>query len=297
MHGIGDTIYARPFIKMLVADGHDVYLKTPLPFMFEDLDVKFVKIESPLRAQNKYLKGTSRFTYVDEPEDADKKINYFYTNKDIKKHGIVAHMEEAMGYEAGSTQPIFGFPPLPPHGVTLPTNRKIAIVRPVTHRKEWLCTSRSPQSNYVPWCSKILMDMGYHVISIADNALGEEWIEPDGDPMAHQKFHQGELGLERTFSLMKSADLVVGGAGFIVPAAIAAKTNLFILFGGRGSYDNPHKLLDFRMDLTKIGWAMPTNFCRCRSMDHKCDKEIKDLDNQFFRFMQNVQTNSKKLHG
>src|ERR1035437_2368134 len=287
MHGIGDTIYSRPFVKMLVEDGHEVFLSTPLPFIFGDLNVNFVKLETTLRTQKKHL-AQSDFTFVDVPDQIDKTIDFFYTNRHIKAHGIVTHMEQAFGYEPGSTTPIFDLPPLPAHGVIIPKNKKLAIVRPVTHRKEWFCTSRSPRPNYVAWSAKILKDMGYYVISIADCEKGLEWIPRGGDPIADQKFHKGELGLERTLSLMQSADLVVGGSGFIVPASVSAKTNLFIIFGGRGAYDNPHKILDLRMDLTKIGWALPNNFCRCHNMDYSCDKEIRDLDSHFFNFIRTV---------
>ena len=149
MHGIGDSLYARPFIKMLVADGHNVYLNTPLPFLYADLDLKFVKTKTPLRAQSRYLE-TSKIEFVDEPPDVEKTINYFYTHGDLKRHTIVSHLENAFGYGAGNTKPVFDLPALPPHGVELPTGRKIAVVRPVTHRREWLCTSRSPQPIYVP---------------------------------------------------------------------------------------------------------------------------------------------------
>lgn len=287
MHGIGDTIYSRPFVKMLVEDGHEVFLQTPLPFIYGDLDVQFVKTETSLRTQKKHL-AQSDVTFVDIPSQIDKTVDFFYTTADIKFHGIVTHMETAFGYEAGSTMPVFDLPTLVPHEVAIPANKKLAIVRPVTYRKEWFCTSRSPRPNYVTWCARILKDMGYHVISIADCEPGREWIVKGGDPIANQKFHKGELGLERTLALMQSADLVVGGSGFIVPATIAAHTNLFIIFGGRGAYDNPQKILDLRMNLKKVGWALPDKFCRCHNMDYPCNKEIRNLDSDFFRFVGNT---------
>ena len=286
MQGIGDSIYSRPFVRMLVEDGHEVYLNTVLPFMYADLDVKFIKTESTLRTQKKSL-ASSNAKFVDFVF-ADREINFFYSANDLSAHGIVSHMEKAFGYEPGSTLPNFDLPPLTYHGVDTPLEKKLAIIRPVTHRSEWLCSSRSPQPNYVAWCSKILMDMGYYTISIADCEPGAEWIVDEDNLLAHQKFHKGELGLEGTLSLIKSADLVVGGSGFIIPASVASDTNLFIIFGGRGKYDNPHKVLDLRMNLKKIGWALPTNFCRCATMDHDCDKTIKDLDSQFFNFMRSI---------
>jgi len=286
MHGIGDGLWARPFVRQLVNEGHDLYLETPLPFIYGDLPVKFVRPAQTHRTQEKYLDQTS-YTFVDKPE-VDKSINFFYSHDEMKKHGIMTHMEQAFGYEPGSIQFEMDMPSnLPSHGLQLP-NKKIAIIRPVTQRKEWLCTSRSPKPQYVAWCARILKDMGYYTISVADCVEDEEWIEQGGDSNADLKLHNGELGLEKTFNLFKSADLVVTGDGFAVPAAIAAKTNVFIIFGGRGKYSNPHKLFDLRMDMKKIGWAIPDNFCRCASMEHDCDKEITNLDSQFFNFMRTI---------
>lgn len=290
MHGIGDSLWARPFVRQLVNEGHELYLETPLPFIYGDLPVKFIKPTQTHRTQEKYLDQTT-YSFVERPDYFDKRINFFYSHDEIKKHGIMTHMEQAFGYEPGSIQFEMDMPSnLPAHGLLLPKKlaKKLAIVRPVTHRKEWLCTSRSPKANYIAWCARILKDMGYYVISVADCVEGEEWIEDGGEPPADLKLHNGELGLEKTFSLFESAELVITGDGFAVPAAIAAKTNVFVIFGGRGKYSNPHKLFDLRMNMKKIGWALPDNFCRCASMEHDCDKEIANLDSQFFNFMRTI---------
>jgi len=298
MHGIGDNIYARPFVKLVVneqsqADHRSsVYLKTPLPFLFEDLPVQFIKPDTKLRTQGKALMNTNHLQFSPPPFQVDREISFYYDHAALQLHGITTHMEKAFGYEPGSTLPQFDLPwNLQRHQIQFPPDmlkKPIAVVRPVTHRREWLCLSRSPNPNYVSWCAKILREMGYYVISIADCAEGEEWIEYGGDPPADMKFHQGELSIPATLSLIKQASLVVGGSGFIIPATIAAKTPLFIIFGGRGGYDNPHKVFDLRMDLTRVGWAIPDNFCRCTAMDHDCDKTISDLDSIFFNFMKSL---------
>src|SRR5574343_329696 len=256
MHGIGDTIYARPFIRHLVEDGNDVYVNSPLPFLLQDLGVKFLETDTIYRTQGKSLRE-EQVIYSKPPDKFDRVIDFFYSGMQLRRHGIVTHLEVSFGYEPGSTLPIFDLPRLPHHGLDLP--KKTAVIRPVTYRSEWHCTSRSPQASYVAWCAKILKDMGYYVVSIADCDGENEWIDASGDPDVNLKLHAGELKLPQVLSLIRDADLVVGGSGFIVPAAVAAGTNLFIIFGGRGMYDNPHKILDLRMDLKKIGWALPTN--------------------------------------
>jgi len=287
MQGIGDTIYSRPFVKMLIQDGHAVYLKTVLPELFSDLPVKFIDPGlSDYRTQKK-AQLTSTVKYASRNK-FDREINPFYGHAELKRHGIVAHTELAFGYEAGSTKPIFD---LPRFHVKLPyeqiKGKKIAVIKPVTLRKEWLCSSRAPEPEYVGWCSRMLRDSGYFVISIADCEEGEEWLD-GSEPFAHLKLHKGELGLTGTLGLLQNTSIAVGGSGFIIPAAIAAKTNLFVVFGGRGRYDNPHKVFDLRMNMKKIGWALPTSFCRCSAMEHDCDKTIKDLDSQFYRFMGSI---------
>jgi len=302
MHGIGDTIYARPFIRLLAEDPeNEVYLLTGLPFIFRDLPVKFLEIrpDQTLRHASKWLKGAN-FEFTPPPEAFDQEIDYFYGNDHIlgqngkRMNSIITHMEQSFGFEPGSTKPVFDLPPLPHHGLNLPVDKKIAVVHPSTTRREFVCPTRAPKDNYIPWCSKTLMDQGWHVISIADCEDDKEWIERRAEPLAHERYHQGELGLERTLSLLQSADLIVGGPCFILPAGVAAQTNLFIIFGGRGKFDNPHKLFDLRMDLTKIHWVLPDNFCRCTLPVHDCDKTISNLDDAFYRVVREVQLQDKQ---
>lgn len=289
MQGIGDQIYARPFVKLL-AKSNDVYLDSVLPGLYSDIEgVKFLDPGLPsYRTQSKsYSSNTIKFSA--QPKSFDSTIEYHYGRTELKRHGIVSHLEHAFGFDLGSDPIEFDLPEWKTEQATVDkfvkTSKKIAIIRTVTIRKEWLCSSRAPIPSYVNWCSRMLMDAGYHVISIADCVKDEEWILDEEDLVAHQYLHHGELGLFSTLALLKTAAVVVGGSGFIIPATVSAKTNLFVLFGGRGAYDNPHKVFDLRMNMKKIGWAVPDNFCRCDKMEHDCDKTIKNLDDRFFSFM------------
>lgn len=289
MQGIGDQIYSRPFVRLLARE-NEVYLKTVLPDLFSDIPgIKFLDPGEP-----KYRTQKKNFTAVDfvKPVRYHRKINWHYGHLELKKHGIVSHMEHAFGFEPGVNKIKFNLPSWPDAEQlvddTIFTAKKIAIVRPPTIRKEWVNVSRNPNPHYVNWCARMLRDAGYYVISIAYCEEGQEWLEGD-EPPADLHLHRGELGLKGTLTLIKRAHLVVGGSGFIIPASISARTNLFVIFGGRGAYDNPHKVFDLRMDMKKIGWAMPENFCRCNQMEHDCDKTIKNLDDQFFRFMRELQ--------
>jgi len=289
--GIGDSIYARPFIKRLCADGHEVHVKTVLPDLYADLNVTFIDPKTVrYRTQVKAFSKTKIIFDPSPREVFNRTILYHYSPKDLRKHSIAAHMEQAFGYEVGTTKPeqMLDLPrALQPHGLDLPKGRRIAVIKPVTLRNEWYCPARAPDPEYIGWCAKMLKDAGYYVVSIADCYEDQEWIEGD-EPPADLKLHNGELSLYKTLSLLKSADIVVGGSGFIVPAAIAAGAPLFVVFGGRGQFDNPHKVFDLRMDMKKIGWALPTSFCRCEKPNHDCDKTIKDLDSQFYKFIASI---------
>ena len=294
MQGIGDQIYSRPFIRRASLQGDDVYVRTTLPELYRDLNVKLVDPgSSTYRTQRRAYDSSASLYEFNPPQIFNRYIDYHYGNKELKLNGIVSHMEQA-----------FGFTPAPILDLNLPRFtrelskqvdeliadrplERIAIVRPVTQRREWYCETRSPEPRYIGWCARMLRDAGYYVISIADCEPEEEWIEGD-EPPAHLKLHHGELGIYGTLELIKRATVVVGGSGFIIPASVAAGVNLFVIFGGRGEYDNPHKVFDLRMNLTKIGWALPDHFCRCNKMVHTCDKTISTLDDQFFRFMSNV---------
>lgn len=295
-HGIGDTIYIRPFIKEINNMGIDVYMDTSIPQLFKDLKhVKLIKPDILWRTQSNNISNNSNDIswYQGEIPTFSRGtiIDPLYGSEDLIKSSVISSFEEKMNISFDKLE--MDYPEtLNRHGIQIPKGKKLAIIRPVTIRAEWECSSRAPLPNYISWCSKVLMNSGYYVISIADIERNEEWLlEPS--PEAHLYLYNRELTIEQTLSLIQDADIVVGGSGFIVPAAIAAKVPLFIIFGGRGGFDAPWKILDLRMDLTRVGWALPDNFCRCTNMKHDCNKTISDIDRQFFDFMARIELLNK----
>lgn len=288
MQGIGDTLYARPFIARL-AEEYDVYVETVLPELMMGLiglsSVKFIKPkENTLRTQALQLL-TTKAKFVDLPAQHEP-INWHYGAKNIGGRTIPGAIESLIGkFEpmgADEYRHRMKLPELPDHYLRLPA-KKLAVVRPVTSRTEFLATSRAPIPSYIGWCAKTLRQAGYYVVSIADCDGVNEVM--DEEPQADLKLHRGELGILGMLALIAEADIVIGGSGFIVPAAIAANVPLFTLFGGRGAYDAPQRVFDVRMDMSKIGWALPDNFCRCTQLAHECDKTITNLDDKFYSFM------------
>jgi hypothetical protein len=84
--------------------------------------------------------------------------------------------------------------------------------------------------------------------------------------------------------------VVVGGVGWIVPAAIALGTPAFIVLGGNGGMNAPDRLLHPAMPADHIGFARPKEMCLCMDMHHSCNKAIPNLDAQWQRWRRRLPT-------
>lgn len=261
MKGLGDNIYQRAFVKALPKP---FYLQTPWAELYEDIDgVYCTRPNTTLRTQVKNIKRYEH--YHVEPVGAAIGIQY-------GRDGIIRGMRHCFGVEPAELDlPDFGH---------VESSVKFAVVRPVTHRKEWLAQSRSPDPKYVAEAADILRDSGYLVVSVADLAEGEEWAESPL-PYADVQYHKGELNVRQLLALIQNASAVVGGVGWIVPAAIAAKTPAWIINGGQGGYNSQEKITDPRMDLSRITFARPDNFCHCFQSNHNCRKTISNHADKF----------------
>ena len=60
-----------------------------------------------------------------------------------------------------------------------------------------------------------------------------------------------------------------------------AKVKTFVILGGHGGHNAPAKITDYRLDVSRLGFAIPDRFCQCISMRHDCDKKISNLMDQF----------------
>lgn len=294
MHGFGDNIYQRPFVRKLVDVEPDknIYINTSIPQIFSDIpNLKFLKPNVRWRTQNKNLNNIQNsIKWSAPPKSFDRVIEPHYGQAELEVDNLIVAMQKKFKVPFDSA--LMDLPPTPHHGVQIPEGKKLAVIRPVTIRNEWPCKARAPDPGYIRWCSRVLNDAGYISIAIADTAGGKEYaVAPL--PQTDLGFWQGELGMMRTISLIQSADIVVTGSGWVVPACVASKTPVFIVFGGRGGYDSPWKILDPRMDLSKIGWAIPDKFCRCLNNNHNCSKKISNLDSDFYRFLGQIQTTTK----
>lgn len=280
----------------MLAKTNQVYIKTPLPKIFKDVsNIKFIKVvEETYRTQQKSL-NIDDTIYSELPKNIYKTYDPHYAGVELLDTSIVGNFYKQ--FNIPFTEKLEW--KLPSFDVDLssilnkvPKNAKIAIIRPATIRKEWQVETRNANPNYIAWCCKILNEAGYYTIAIADLQRGEEWLADNIDVPAQLKLYKGELGIYGTLDLIKHAEIVVGGSGFIIPATTSSNTNLFLILGGRLMYDGIGKTLHPSMNLNKIHYVQPANPCRCTLNKHDCNKAINDLDIKFFDFLRQINDNS-----
>jgi hypothetical protein len=278
MWGMGDNCYQRPFVRA-AAQQYEVHLETPWPELYADLDIKFVRGTRKLRTQQKNMARQSDDRWSRPPPVRELKINYF----ELARSSIIAAMERRWSVLKVKFDPaLFDLPDMGPSPVQ--SDRPVAVIRPVTVRTEWRNEARNPRPEYIAALARELMAT-HTVVAVADLAPGHEWIIGEMPP-AHHHFVFGELAVRELLALVRDADLVVGGAGWIVPAGLALKVKTFVVLGGHGGHNAPVRITDPRIDLSRLGFAKPERFCQCTNMLHNCDKTIADPIGQFHRWSQ-----------
>lgn len=270
MCGLGDNIYQRAFVRHLDAE---VYVDTPWPELYADLaHVHCIRAETKLRTQVKNITATDHEWSV-APRRAQV-MRVGYGNSEFVRGSII----DAMARCFGIGRPTFDLPDFGPSPIK--SDRPVAIIRPVTARKEWLNTARNPLPDYVNQAADELRRRGFYVVSVADLKDGEEWLVGDA-PSADLVLHKGELNITQLLAAIQHAAVVVGGVGWIVPACIAASTSLYCILGGNLAHNAPKKITNPSMDLSKVGWAWPDKPCRCSVKQHDCNKVINGFDDHF----------------
>ena len=203
--GLGDNIYERAFVKMLPKP---VYLDTPWPEIHAGIDgVHFIRPQTTLRTQAKNIARHADWVMPPGRQPA-RHIRY-------GAEGIIPGMTACFGVAPGA----FDLPPLPPS----PEQGKYVVVRPATVRSEWRADTRNPDPEYIyraAWEARL---RGYRVISVADLVEGQEWLVGPADYPADVRYHKGELPVEQLLALLHGAAAVIGGIGWIVPAALALR--------------------------------------------------------------------------
>lgn len=264
MQGLGDNIYQRAFLSQI---GRRLFLETPWPELYKDMEhVKCVRPSTRLRTQLKNVQRQTEWSRT-PPAQSVKHVRYGGA-------GIGNGMQVSLGTRPGPlTLPDFG---------PSPVDGKYIVVRPVTLRAEWRADSRNPLPEYIASAAAEVRRRGWKVVSVADLEAGKEWAL-DPLPPADIQFHAGELDVTRLMALVQNASAVIGGIGWIVPAAMAAKVPAWIVCGGQGGFNAP-ELITAGFDSSCLTFSVPDNFCRCTQKNHYCDKSISNYDDQFARW-------------
>lgn len=290
MHGIGDNINQRCFIKALAQKGKEIWLKTPLPEIYAGIpNVHFVKANTPLRTQQKNELASSVAFECEPPGVPRQRV--FYGNSHLQMGSVF----DAMQQQFGTAPALMELPHYLAPDIPVPDGKPIAVIRPTTERTEWHNASRGPLNKYVDEVSRLLAQRGFHVISIADNEPGQEWI-PDMEPFAHLQLHDGQLSITQMLALIERADIVLTGACVVMHAALAYQKPIICLQGGNGGNNHHSKVTDPRcMDLSQALFVYPDNYCYCQEMKHTCDKTISAVADKVLPFIESVyQTSCKR---
>lgn len=262
MRGLGDSIYSRAFIKRLRGP---VVVETPWPELLQDLpNVQCSRPVTNLRTQAKNI--ARQREWVQKPR--------FGTQIFVRygEQGILAGMAQCFGISPAPLD-------LPDFGPSL-VEAPYVVVRPVTLRTEWMACTRNPEPEYVAAAALEAARRGYAVVSVADLEYGKEFIVGEKPP-AHLEFHAGQLDVRQLLALIQGAAAVLGGIGWIVPASIAAKVPAWVICGGQGGFNAPELISPQN---TTVSFAVPDNFCRCKTRDHNCDKRISNHATIFARW-------------
>lgn len=275
MLGLGDNIMQRPFVRAASERGGRVYLDTPWPELYADLPgVLPVRSKTGLRTQAKNERAAAVQWHTPPASAFLRRLAY--GSGAMERMNIYQALEECLPLEGAPF--VLDLPPLPVPAIDT-GGKPLAVVRPVTERREWLNSARNPRPEYVAELSARIAETHY-VVCIADLEDGQEWMLGDL-PFCDEALLRGELTTMEALGLVSVADVVIGGVGWILPAALAARRPAFMVLGGQGGHNSPEKLLDDRVDSSRVGWAMPDRYCRCIDKAHNCDREITGLLEQF----------------
>lgn len=271
MHGLGDNLHQRAVIRELMKRG-EVWLETPWPSVYHDLDIKLAPKRSILRTQ---AKNTTR--------EAGK----YHGNLPPANHRI-AYSQDQVRRRGGFLQAMCANSGVPVGDFSMPvcdewrkaaqdwlkarTDKPLMLYRPLVERTEWRgCAARNPDSGSYVALAKSVRDR-FFVVSVADLEPDKEWAVSES--FADLECHAGELPFEMLAGLSSLAGLVFCSPGFMLILAQAVGAKFCAVFGGHESarfYDHGAGL-----------FIQPMNPCECFNKSHRCDKRI-DMPRAFKR--------------
>lgn len=274
MHGLGDCLRSRAIIRQLMkVHGNDIWLETPWPCLYHDMDIRLVNKSSRLRTQAKNAQREQE-RYSKEPLPfRPKTMRIDYPPDMVRRHGSVL---AAMSAQCGVEIDDFSLP-IPDEwhkrAVALidewkPT-KPIMIYRPLIERTEWGgCRNRNPDKKAYRVLLESIRDK-FFIVSVADLVDGVEWMVSE-DISPDVEYHAGELDIELLAALTELSAMVYTSPGFAAVLAQSVGTPSVVVFGG---YENSKSFYAEGNTAPYLG-IDPINPCECFSHHHRCRKEI-----------------------
>jgi hypothetical protein len=275
MFGLGDNIYQRAVVREM----GPVHLVTAWPQLYRDLpNVECLPASTVLRTQHKNVLRGWPWAHVQRRYAGRLRIGY-----DGQAGTILDRFLHSARLQPGR-HITFDLPDLAGPFRIAPVDRPYVLVRPATVRQEWPAASRNPNPIYITHAARAAQMAGYAVILVADLQEGEEeavGLLPPADIVAIR----GEFELPALMGLVQHAAGVIGGVGWLLPAALAYRTPMLCIWGGWGHTNGPQRVLDPRISTEHLVQAIPDNLCMCNDRDHKCDKTISNFRSHIDEFL------------
>lgn len=234
MHGMGDNLHQRAIVREL-SKSREVWLETPWPCFYRDLDVHVVRPDTRLRTQAKNAaRESDRYDRAPAPEGAEV-LRVNYPPESVRRCGsVLAAMSERCGVPVGDFRlpvPVEWLERADALIESWHTDRPVLVYRPLVERTEWGgCAARNPDINAYRTILDAIREQ-FFVVSVADLKRGQEWMvsSPIG---ADVRFHAGELDIEILTGIFKRSALVYTAPGFAVVLAQAVGVPVVSVFGG-----------------------------------------------------------------
>lgn len=268
MHGMGDNLHQRAIVRKWLAAGEEVWIDTPWPEIYHDLPVHCFSTGSRLRTQAKNIKR-SGINRAKGPAEYSRRTRIFYTPDQIR---LSRSILKAMAHFAEVPQTDLDFRmPVPDdwtHGLNIPSDRPLLVVRPLVTRREWGgCAARNPDAQtYIDVFNRLRGDA--FVVSIADLERGKEAATTELP--ADLCLHKGELDFKQLAALWRDADAVYCSPGFGIVLAQAVGTPVCAVYGGHEKAYTQSGGDNF----TECLYIEPDIGCECHNHPHACDKRI-----------------------
>lgn len=277
---LGDDVYVRSVVRTGVEDGSVSGVITAWPQLYHDIPVAVHAPESFCHPSYTVENSRKFVGYSPRPAGARRQRVHYDPILREGRVTVLGAIERSAGLEVRD----FSLSAHPSWGSGVNASRVAVFRYPSKREKFWACPSRDPAPGVISQLAEISMRMGYTVISVANNAPGEEEFLDVVRPCSH-RFERGELGLEQLAGLILQSSFCVSPNGFFWPLVTALGKNLFAVSGG---YIHPERVIEARMvsPNSVVRIAAPDSPCDCLRTHHDCDKTIRNLDEKFHDFLE-----------